>query len=291
MTQKHEQRFAEYREVIEKELAQALHPADGLDVMQAMRYSTLGGGKRIRGVLALEFCRIYSAKSAPGGDVRKAVCVAAAIEMIQAFSLVHDDLPCMDDDDVRRGKPSCHKQFSEATALLAGDALLANSFNTVAAAMFLPKSERLKPEQVVPIISTLSNATMEMIKGQQLDMSYEKSGKITHDELIGMYNRKTCALISAACVCGAITADAPDRDLHMARGYGVALGLAFQITDDLIDFETEKSGKKTIPVLSGSEKAVELSREYTDMAVKIAEKLPNGEFLKELALSLISRES
>ncbi|MCL1902930.1 MAG: polyprenyl synthetase family protein [Oscillospiraceae bacterium] len=279
------QRMNEYRELIEKELERALHfPETDYKVGQAMRYSTLGGGKRIRGALTLEFCRVF------GGDVKKAVCVAAAIELIHAFSLVHDDLPCMDDDDFRRGKPSCHKEFGEATALLAGDALLATAFNTVSAAAFLPKPEGLKPQNVVSVISTLSNATTEMIKGQQKDMELEKSTKtVSEEELLAMYNRKTCALISGGCVCGALCADAPEKALHNARGYGFAMGLAFQITDDLLDLKTEKAGKKTLPLLIGEKKARELAGEYNDTSIKIAEKLPKGDFLKELALSLIER--
>ncbi|MCL2036565.1 MAG: polyprenyl synthetase family protein [Oscillospiraceae bacterium] len=281
-----EQQLHEYKELIEKELETALYCPENFKVVEAMRYSTLGGGKRIRGALVLEFCRVF------GGNVNTALCVAGAIEMLQAFSLIHDDLPCMDDDDFRRGKPSCHKQFGEAEALLAGDALLANAFNSAAASIFLPKSEGLKPQNAVSVISTLSNATFEMIKGQQLDMDFEGIApeKISEDELIGMYNRKTCALISAACVCGAICADTSDKNLHLARGYGVALGLAFQIADDLLDFESEKTGKKTYPVLFGKKKAVEKSREYTDTAVKIAGKLREGEFLRELAITLNKRE-
>ncbi|MCL2071670.1 MAG: polyprenyl synthetase family protein [Oscillospiraceae bacterium] len=283
-------RLNEYRELIEKELEQSLHfPETDCKAGEAMRYSALGGGKRIRGVLTLEFCRILSG----GGNMdtaEKALPAAAAVEMIHAFSLIHDDLPCMDDDDYRRGKPSCHKQFGEASALLAGDGLLAAAFNTVASAAFLPKP--IKPQNVVSVISSLSNATMEMIKGQQYDMDFEQSDKdrVTEEELLAMYNRKTCALISAACVCGAMCANASERNLHNARSYGFSLGLAFQITDDLLDLKTEKTGKKTLPLLIGEKKAREMAQSYTDAAVKIAENLPHGDFLKELALSLISRQ-
>ena len=290
-----EKRLSEYRELIERELEQALYnPETDYTVGEAMRYSTLsegaGGGKRVRGILTLEFCRVF------GADIKKAAPIAAAVEMVQAFSLIHDDLPCMDDDDFRRGKPSCHKQYGEAVALLAGDALLAGAFNTVSAAAFLPKSAGgLKSQNVVSIISALSNATTEMIKGQQYDMDYERRavGELTSEGLLAMYSRKTCALISAACVCGAICANAPDKSLHDARGYGFALGLAFQIADDLLDFNTEKPDKKTIPVLIGEKKARELAESYTDIAVKTAEKLPNsnGTFLKELALSLNNRRT
>jgi geranylgeranyl diphosphate synthase type II len=278
--QEYKAKFDEYRGIIENELQQALHGDFRVD--EAMRYSTLGGGKRVRGVLTLEFCRAF------GGDVAKAAPAAAAIEMVQAFSLIHDDLPCMDDDDFRRGKPSCHKQFGEATALLAGDALLANAFNTAAASMFLPKS--IKPNNTVSVISALSGAVMEMIRGQQSDMDFESgTAKLTEDDILGMYNRKTCALISAACVCGAICANANEKNLHKARSYGVALGLAFQMTDDLLDADTEKSGKKTYATLFGVKKTKEKAWEYADSAVKIAGSIPDSAFLKEMAISLNKR--
>jgi geranylgeranyl diphosphate synthase type II len=158
-----EKRLNEYRKLIETELEQSISKDK---VGEAMRYSTLGGGKRIRGVLTLEFCRVF------GGETDKAICAAAAVEMIHAFSLIHDDLPCMDNDDVRRGKPACHKEYGEAAALLAGNALLANAFNTAAATMFIPRG--LKPQQAISVVSALSNATMEMIRGQQSDMDFER---------------------------------------------------------------------------------------------------------------------
>jgi geranylgeranyl diphosphate synthase type II len=270
----------DYLDIIERELEQALHGGD--KISDAMRYSTLGGGKRVRGILVLEFCRVF------GGDLAAAGCVAAAVEMIQAFSLIHDDLPCMDDDNERRGKPACHKKFDEATALLAGDGLLAASFNTACVTAFLPNG--LSPESAMKIVSTLSNATMEMIRGQQLDIEYESHKKISPDDIINMYNRKTCALISAACVCGAICAGARDKDVHMARSYGVALGLAFQLADDLLDYDTDsQSGKKSYATLFGEKKCREKANEYTDTAVKIAQKLPKNKFLKELAESLNNR--
>jgi len=287
-------RLDEYRALIETELEQALHSAE-FAAGEAMRYSVLGGGKRIRGILTLEFCRIFDKSTrenvpAENGLLSGAALVAAAIEMLHAFSLIHDDLPCMDNDDFRRGKPSCHKQFGESTALLAGDALLANTFNTVAAAAFLPKPNGLKPQNVVSIISAMSNATMEMIKGQQQDMDFERRSCVSEEELLAMYNRKTCALISAACVCGAMCADTAEKNLHNARSYGFALGMAFQITDDLLDIDTEKADKKTLPGIIGKQSAQKSAREYTDAAVKIAEKLPGGEFLKHLAVSLIDRK-
>jgi geranylgeranyl diphosphate synthase type II len=290
MNNEYEQILTQNRELIERELEQALHSSEqslegNLDVVKAMKYSTLGGGKRIRGVLTLEFCRVF------GGDIKRAALVSAAVELIQAFSLIHDDLPCMDNDDFRRGKPSCHKKFGEAAALLAGDALLATAFNTAAATAFLPKG--LKPLNAVSVISALSNATADMVKGQQMDIDFEKKlvGDITEDELMGMYNRKTCALISAACVSGALCADAGEKKIHAARGYGVALGLAFQLNDDLLDFSNEKKDKKTYATLFGENKTKEKAAEYTETAVNIADKFPKGDFLRELALNLNKRNA
>jgi geranylgeranyl diphosphate synthase type II len=202
----------------------------------------------------------------------------------------------MDDDDTRRGKPSCHKAFGEATALLAGDALLANAFNTAAAAMFLPKS--IKPQNAVSVVSAMSGAVMETIRGQQSDMDFERGAagssgvKLTEDDIIGMYNRKTCALISAACVSGAICANTNEKNIHKARSYGVALGLAFQLTDDLLDFDEDSgatSEKTTYATLFGKKKTKEKAWEYADSAVKIAGSFSGSAFLKELAIKLNER--
>ncbi|MCL2633901.1 MAG: polyprenyl synthetase family protein [Oscillospiraceae bacterium] len=279
-----EKRIGEYKSLIEKELETALRDVQ-FDVGEAMRYSVLNGGKRIRGVLTMEFCRVFGKNSER--ELEKAAYIAASIEMIHAFSLIHDDLPCMDNDDLRRGKPSCHKQFNEATALLAGDALLALAYNNAAALSFIPKG--LKAERVVKIISTLSAATVEMIAGQQLDMDYEKAEKITEAQLLSMYNRKTANLISCSCVCGALVAGANDKNVHLARTYGQALGVAFQITDDLLDFKTEKHGKKTLPLIIGEEEARKKAEEITGLVIETADEIKGGEFLKDLALSLIDR--
>jgi geranylgeranyl diphosphate synthase type II len=129
-----------------------------------------------------------------------------------------------------------------------------------------------------------------MIRGQQLDIDYEQRGKkFTEDEILNMYSRKTCALISAACVCGAICANASDKELHKARSYGVALGLAFQLADDLLDFANEKPGKKTYATEFGEKMTKEKAWEHTENAVKIAGSIPDGAFLKELVISLCDR--
>ncbi|MDR0197116.1 MAG: polyprenyl synthetase family protein [Oscillospiraceae bacterium] len=287
MKPEHEKRLSDYVGLIENELETALLGTHrGLCVSEAMRYSLLGNGKRLRGVLTLEFCRVFK------GDVNKAVHTAAAIEMIHAFSLVHDDLPCMDDDDFRRGKPSCHKQFGEAVALLAGDALLALAFNTAAVSGFYPKG--LKANRVLNIISVLSavTGTDGLIGGQQMDLDFEKTerGSVTEDDVMKITRFKTEMLIRASCHCGALIAGVNKRKVNIAKNYGIAFGNAFQIIDDLLDFEDEKDGgKKTLPLLFGVNAAREKARAFTEKAVEFAEKLPDGDFLKELALNAFDR--
>ena len=190
----------------------------GTDIVsEAMRYSLSGGGKRIRPVLALEFCRIC------GGDVQKALPFAAAVEMMHTYSLVHDDLPCMDDDDLRRGKPACHIRYGYANALLAGDGLLTLAFETLTKAA-------LPPERIARACAVLAREAghLGMIGGQTMDL--ENEGKaVTLDTLRTTDALKTVCLIRAACVLGCIAAGADDEQIHAAEAYAEGLGLAFQI--------------------------------------------------------------
>lgn len=196
-------------------------------VAQAMRYSTLGGGKRVRGVLVMKFCQ------ACGGDPRQGLPFACALEMIHASSLIHDDLPCMDDDCLRRGKPSCHVAFGEANALLAGDALINLAFDV------LSSEESVKAvgaENALKAVNLLSRkvGVDGMIGGQVVDL--ESEGKsIDEDTLEYLHRLKTCALIQAAAALGCIAAGASKEKLQLALHYGDALGLAFQIVDDILD--------------------------------------------------------
>lgn len=210
-------------------------------VSQAMRYSVRNGGKRIRPALVLEFCR------ACGGEEETAMAFACALEMIHTYSLIHDDLPCMDDDDYRRGKPSCHIAYGEANALLAGDGLLTLAFETAA-------KSQLPAERIVKGVALLAQAAgvCGMIGGQVMDL--ENEGKSVGVERLKKTDAlKTGELIRAACVLGCIAADADGEKIKAAENYAADIGLAFQIVDDILDVTGDE---KTLgkPVGSDAEK-------------------------------------
>lgn len=234
----------------------------------SMHYSLAAGGKRIRPVLCL------TTASLCGLEEDTALPFAAAIEMIHTYSLIHDDLPAMDDDDLRRGKPSNHKAFDEATAILAGDGLLTDAFA-------LACTTRLPAETVLAAIRELALAagSAGMVGGQEWDMIYTGRSGIGLAELKAMHAMKTGALLRASCVCGAILAGAGPERLAAIAAYGEALGVAFQIADDILDLVgDEKSlgkpvgsdlekGKNTYPALVGLEKSRQLAREQADAAI------------------------
>lgn len=265
---------------------------EGYDrIFEAAKYSAMAGGKRLRPVIVLEFCRLC------GGDIEKALPFACALEMIHTYSLIHDDLPCMDNDDLRRGRPTCHKAFDEATAVLAGDGLLTAAFETASAAKDVPA------ETIVRCIRILGeNAGMNgMIGGQVLDMGAEHR-KISLDELRLLQKLKTGCLLRAACELGCAAAGATDEDtLARARAYGEKLGLAFQIEDDILDIEGDAatlgksigkdaaSEKSTFPSLLGLEECRELAAKLTEEAVDAVKPLDGHAFLVELARSLTGR--
>ena len=196
-------------------------------VMEAMRYSLLGGGKRLRGALALSFFRLYHA------DVSPALPFACALEMIHAYSLIHDDLPCMDDDDQRRGKPSCHIAFGEATALLAGDALLTLAFQTMADAGV---ADRLPASRVLTAMRDIAVAAgvMGMVGGQAIDLALEGQSA-PGPQLEHLARKKTGALIVASALSGCTLGGAGREASAAAARYGACLGLSFQIVDDILD--------------------------------------------------------
>ncbi len=196
-------------------------------LQDAMRYATLDGGKRIRACLTLEFCRMFS------HDVKKALVSSAAIEMIHAYSLIHDDLPCMDNDDMRRGKPSCHVAFGEATALLAGDTLLTYSSEAVSSSELLSDAAKVK---TVNAFSKLAGS-LGMSGGQMIDLNCRVN---TYEELVKLHSMKTGALIKAAVFAGYIAScdgKTEQSVLDCLSLYAESLGLAFQIKDDLLDLE------------------------------------------------------
>lgn len=285
-----EQRLLEYRKAVEQYLQTyygRFHMEPQKDLFQSMEYSLLAGGKRLRAALAFEFCRVS------GGDWQKALPFGAAIEMIHAYSLIHDDLPCMDDDDFRRGKPTNHKVYGEAMAVLAGDALLTDAFSVASTAQ-LPAGSVLEAIQVLSECA----GSLGMVGGQVLDIEAENRA-LTEQEVLDIQIRKTGALIRAACAMGAIAGNAQEAQFDAACQYAAGLGLAFQIRDDMLDVigSTQELGKSvgtdekknTFVRLYGLEKCENLVRTYTDYALAALEQFDDSDFLRQLALSLTSR--
>ena len=270
------ERYPEYCKRIESALPQYLPEIDTPQgkVSEAMAYSLLGGGKRIRGCLVLAMCELC------GGELESALPIACAVEMVHAYSLIHDDLPCMDNDTLRRGKPTCHIQFDEATALLAGDALLTHAFSAVNSAYFNGTSPA---DTGLRCISQLARAAgvEGMIGGQMIDIAHG-SQSMTPELLEKMHSMKTGALIRASAVMGCLAAGAPRDIVLQADLYAAHIGLAFQIVDDILDTTGDSSTlgkstsdaqnhKTTYVTLYGEENAREMVRRLVleaDLAVK-----------------------
>lgn len=258
----------------------------------AMRYSLLAGGKRIRAMLALEFCRIC------GGDIDKAMPVACGIEMLHAYSLIHDDLPCMDDDDLRRGKPTNHIVYGECTAVIAGDALQAEAFASILRSELPAKNRADCAELLADAVGADG-----MCGGQYLDMAWE-GRSLTEQELMDINSRKTGALLIAACQMGVAAAGGTEAQLAAAAQYGAAIGAAFQIRDDMLDVlsTVEELGKpigsdaqehkNTFMALYGQNKC-ELMIEKLTVRAKdvISDLFDDTDFLCQLADSLAVRNS
>ncbi len=261
-------------------------------VIEAMRYSLLCGGKRVRPVLAMAFCELC------GGDPTSALPFACAVEMVHTYSLIHDDLPCMDDDAMRRGKPTNHRVYGEAMALLAGDGLLTLAFET--ALSF--EGEPAKARKAVKLLAQCAGA-QGMVGGQCIDLQSEDK-PMTVELLQAMDKGKTVALIHAACGMGCMAAGAGEAQLQAAAKYAHGLGMAFQLRDDILDVEgnAEKLGKETgmdairskqnYVSLLGVEEAKRLVDKYTEEAVLALEAFPGDKsFLRNFAESLASREN
>ena len=261
-------------------------------LFEAMKYSLKAGGKRIRPVLTLEFGKIC------GGKYENAIPAACAIEMMHTFSLIHDDLPCMDNDDMRRGKPSCHKAFDEATALLAGDALEMYPFEALTDSLNCGVSAD-NTLKMVKVLSWCSGA-VGMIGGQQIDAEFEGQ-PFSEEELLQMYRLKTSRLLQGAVCMGCLSADADDGIVRNAFEYADRLGLAFQIVDDILDVcgDEEKLGKPigsdkenrktTYVTLAGLEGAKKKAEQLTHESLDILDKFENNQFLKQLTLKLLNR--
>ncbi len=259
-------------------------------IYDAMRYSLMAGGKRIRPVLSLGVCEML------GGDINQAMPFACALECIHTYSLIHDDLPCMDNDDLRRGKPTCHKAFGESTALLAGDALLNRAFEIMAEA-------KVSPDITVAVMKEVSYfaGTEGMIGGQVVDLDSEGK-KISKEKLMYIHENKTGALIKAAAIIGAICGKATEEEKSQILLYAENLGLAFQIKDDILDFigdekllgkptgSDEENRKNTFVTLMGIDNATaELER--TTQAAKASLNIfgEKNRFLIDLADFLLER--
>ncbi len=275
---------------IEEALAACVQrfPAHG-QLKEAMGYSLLSGGKRIRPVLVLEVCRLF------GGEMEPALPFACALEMVHTYSLIHDDLPCMDDDDLRRGKPPCHKVYGEALAVLAGDGLLTEAFAVLSGA-------ELSPEQVCRGTACLAKAAgpAGMVGGQVLDLLGEGKA-LDYQEIIAIESLKTGCMIEAAARLGAIAAGSTQAQEDAAAAYARKIGLAFQIRDDVLDVmgdeaelgkpigSDQEKEKSTFVALKGVEACQGLIQSLTQEAVEQLQPYPGSEFLCSLARQLASR--
>ena len=280
----------QYKDYIEQYLADwyaRFHDEPQAQLFETIEYSLLAGGKRLRPIFVFEFCRLC------GGDWKNAAPLAAAVEMVHTYSLIHDDLPCMDDDDYRRGRLTNHKVYGEAMALLAGDALLTDAF-CVASTAPIPAEAKV---EAMAILSECAGS-LGMVGGQVLDI---KAGEraCTEAEILDIQSRKTGALIRAACAMGALAGSATEEQFDAACRFAAALGLAFQIRDDMLDIigTREEMGKtvgtdeekNTFVRLYGLQRCEELVKIYTDLALDAISIFPDNGYLMNLALQLTSR--
>jgi len=262
--------FEEDLQAVDSALQKLLPPeaTPPASIHKAMRYSTFAGGKRVRPILCMESARIFA------DDVSAALYPGCAIEFIHTYSLIHDDLPALDNDDLRRGKPTCHKQFGEAAAILAGDALLTLAFETVAATP-VDADRRVK---MVMEISTAAGTVNGMVGGQVADL--EAEGKSVGPEMLEYIHRsKTAALIRASITAGALCAGAPGEDVARLRRFGETIGWAFQVTDDILDVEESSAAlgktagkdiaqqKATYPSVFGLERSHQIAKELSEKAI------------------------
>ncbi len=264
--------FEQDREAVDAFLDRLLPPqgTQPASIHEAMRYSVLAGGKRIRPILCLETARIF----ASGSIVDAALYPAFAMEFIHTYSLIHDDLPALDNDDFRRGKPTSHKKFGDAIAILAGDALLTKAFETIAAAP-------VDPARTVAMVSEISSAAGTvngMVAGQVADIESENK-QIAPEMLEYIHRSKTAALIRASVTSGALCAGAKPEDVARLRSFGEKIGWAFQVTDDILDVEESSAAlgktagkdiaqhKATYPAIHGLERSHEIARDLANRAI------------------------
>ena len=265
-------------------------------LFESMEYSVKNGGKRVRPLLTMLFC------DACGGNVINTLPMAQAVEFIHTYSLIHDDLPCMDDDDFRRGKPSNHKVYGEAFALLAGDGLLTAAFEIIAKGC---DAGFFSAETAITAVNYLSSyaGSRGMIGGQIIDMIFENNPYTDYETLQLMERLKTGALIEAACVMGCIAAGADESKINAAKEFARNIGLAFQVKDDVLDVTSSfevlgkltgsdaENGKTTFVTLLGVDKCEKLVAELTDKAMKALDEFSCNDALREYAEYLANREN
>ena len=288
-----EDRSREYRDFIEdylRNIYSEFHREPQKSLFDAMEYSLLAGGKRLRPIFAMDFCRMC------GADWKNAAPFAASIEMIHTYSLIHDDLPCMDNDDFRRGRPTNHKVFGEGLAVLAGDALLTDAFMLAASAK-LPD-----PGDMATAIALIAEGagSLGMVGGQVLDIMSEER-ELTEQEVLDIQSRKTGRLISIACCLGVLAGGGTQAQFDAAAQFAAGLGLAFQIRDDILDVigTREEMGKgvgtdaakNTFVRLYGLEKCEELVQKYTKYAIDALDVFEDTEYMVALAKSLTERRT
>lgn len=286
-------------ELIDCRLEKALPPADELpfSLHRAMRYSTFAGGKRIRPILLL------AAAEAVGGDLANALPAACAMEMIHTYSLIHDDLPAMDNDDFRRGNPTNHRVFGEAVAILAGDGLLTQAFILLSSPDFVAS---VPADRILAVIQEMAFAagSRGMVGGQIVDMESEGKKDLDLPTVQYIHTHKTGALIKAAVKCGGLLAGADGGQLDALNRYGEAIGLAFQIYDDILDIEgttaeigkdagsDQARGKATYPAVIGLKESRIRATELLDMALEVIAGFDmQADPLREIARFVLSRKS
>lgn len=286
-------RFNEYREMLHQYLDSAIPPeAEAPEpIYRSMRYSLFAGGKRLRPVLCMAACETL------GGNPGDVLPVAAAIEMVHTYSLIHDDLPAMDNDDFRRGKPTNHKLFGEAIAILAGDALLTLSFDTLLRGPY----DSEVGSRLIKLLAA-AGGTRGMIGGQVLDMVNETKG-LSKEELQQLHSMKTAALIRFSVMSPAVVLRSGDKIESALSRYGSEVGLAFQIVDDVLDVEgttetlgktagkDEKSGKVTYPSLIGISESKKLAKDLIENAVAEVASFDRHSYLRLLATQILEREN
>ncbi|RUM58992.1 MAG: polyprenyl synthetase family protein [Persephonella sp.] len=280
------------KKLVDKYIDQYLPVGVPKKLFDAMAYSVKAGGKRLRPILVIESVKSINTLM----DIKLFIDIVVAVEFIHTYSLIHDDLPAMDDDDLRRGKPTCHKVFGEAIAILAGDGLQSYAFELIS------QNKSIKSDRLIKIINSLAHGTgiFGMVAGQSADILSEKENSFNDVEFI--HKHKTAKFIQSCCYIGGLIADGTEEQLEALKNYGLYIGLAFQIQDDILDEigDEKKLGKRThkdreknkltYPSIYGLKKSKKLAKEYVEKAINEIKVLNNSKILEKIAKFIIERE-